>query len=207
MKLKMKNKQKRNKGNSIIPRHPPQLNNYEITHSVDLRFTVTAAVQNQQITFANLLETILLATTAVAPYDLFEAVRIRRVRVWGQANLGTPSTVSVRYSGTSTGSVGDFCLHSDTSLGVEPARVNAAPNRRSQASQFQVASNTVAFLLGCPAGSIVDVALTFRSQPGFTLAATNASIGAPVGSTFYRGLDGLAVAATNFPVIPGVATF
>jgi hypothetical protein len=49
--------------------------------------------------------------------------------------------------------------------------------------------------------------VSFRNIPGIANAATNASVGATIGTVFYRGLDGLAIASTNFPPPPGIIQF
>ncbi len=182
--------------------HPPELT-YEITHNRRLRFTVTAAVVNQQITFQNLLDLILIATTAIAPYDLYDLVKIRMVTVWSQAALGTPTTVQCVFNTSS----GDRSIHTDTSLGIRPACVHARPSTESLASFYTNSGGGAAFQITAPAGSIIDLDLNFRDTPGAGVAAANASVGATVGSVFYRGLDGLAAAGSNFPVPTGISSF
>jgi len=185
------------------PDHPGEIGGYEITHNRRLRFTCTAAVVNQAISFQNLLDLILVATTTIAPFQLFDLVRIRSAQIWGQAALGTPSSVALSFDSAT----GDRTLHQDTSLGIKPAYIKAVPSPKSLVSFFNVTTGGQAFLLTCPAGSIIDLDLQFRDIPGQGTAATNASVAAPVGSIFYRGLDGLAAAGTNFPVPAGVFSF
>jgi len=187
--------------------HPPQINGYQITHSKTLRFTATAAATNQSIEYRNLLDCIGLSTTAIAGFQLFDLVKIRRISIWGVSALGTPSTVSLTFVGATQGNAGDFQLHEDTSLGFEPAYVSASPSPRAPASLFQVSGNNVAFIFTCPAGAIIDCDLSFRDLPGEATALQNATVGATVGAVFYRGLDSLAIAGTNFPPPSGVAQF
>jgi hypothetical protein len=190
-----------NKGERSLT-HPPQLNLYQLVWNKVLRFTSTAAATGTQITFQGICNTILFASTATAPYQVFDFCKINRVSVWGQAALGTPSTVQVVFNGTTI--IGDANVHSDTSLGVLPACVHARPGA-AVAALFQVNGN--AFQLTCPAGSIIDVEVTLRDSLGLATAASNASVGATVGGVFYRGLDGLAAASTNFPPVGNVPTF
>lgn len=182
--------------------HPPQLNLYQLDWSKVLRFTATAAAAGTQITYQDLLDTILFATTATAPYQVFNFVRIKRVSVWGQAALGTPSSVQVVFNGTSI--VGDATVHSDTSLGVLPACVHARP-KATVAALYQVSGN--AFKISCPAGSIIDVHVNMKDALDNAVAAQNASVGATVGGIFYRGMDGEAAASTNFPPVGNLPTF
>jgi hypothetical protein len=180
--------------------HPPQLPSYGITRDVRMRFQATAGV-GISITFQNLLDTVLVALTAILGTDLFEAVRLNSVEVWGIAAIGTPATVILVYSGTAVGAAGDQKTHTDTSMGIEPAHVKASPDRLTQAGQFQVASANVAFFIDVPAGAIIDVSMTFR-QPvqGQSVAPQNVLVGATPGAVYYRGLDGKTTALTNFPV-------
>lgn len=204
MKNNNNNKQRRRGPKPRLARdiisHPPQINGLQVVHSTTLRFRVTAAVLDQIITFTNLLDTMLVATTAVAGTDLFQAVRVRRVRLWGMPAVGGAASVYLEYSGTTAGLVGDQNVHTDTSMGVQPAHVDARPGRSSLASEWQINSMNTAFLLSCPAGSVVDVEASFRSQwaPGTNTAAQAALVGATAGRQYLRGLDGLATATSNF---------
>jgi len=168
-----------------------------------MRFTSNAAVSSN-ITFQNLLDTILVATSATAGYDVFDAVRVNAVEVWGIEGLGTISTVGVVFDGATLGAAGDDKNHSDTSVGIQPAHVRASPAPLSGAAQFQPSTNTIAFLLVCPSNSVIDVSMTLR-QPlaGAAVIAQNALVAATAGAMYYRGLDGKATATT---VLPPAAT-
>jgi hypothetical protein len=190
----------------MIP-HPPQINGYEVTHSKVLRFRTTSA-QFIAVTYQNLLDTILMTTSATAPFDLFSQVRVRSVRVWAIAAQGVTNSASVIFDGGTAGSTGDRKVHTDTSMGVEPAYVNARPAPKSLASMFQVSSDAIAFQLDVPTQAVVDVALDFRSdvQGNNPVAAQNVSVLSTVGVIAQRGLDGLAVASSQFVSPAGVYT-
>lgn len=195
-----KPKSKRNQNARLVREiisHPPQINGIELRHGVTLRYRATAAVANN-ITFQNLLDTILVATTAVAGTCMFQTVRVRRVRIWGMPAVGATSSVSVEFSGVTAGIVGDQAIHTDTSMGVQPAHVDARPSRKSLAADYQLNSAAIAFAITGPAGSVIDVELSFRSQfAGGNAAAQNALVGATAGQQYLRGLDGLATATSN----------
>jgi hypothetical protein len=195
------------RGSSMSLTHPPQINGYEMTHTMPMRFTVTAGVTNQNVTYQNLLDTVLFASTALAPYDVFDTVKIKRVSVWAILAQGAPATVQVVFNNIGANMAGDRQVHTDTSLGVKPACVHAVPDFDSMSSKWQQNNAGNAFLLTAPAGSIVDVVLQFRNDLTAATIAQNASVGATVGAIFYRGLDGLASAGTNFPPPPGIPTF
>jgi hypothetical protein len=191
---------RRGRGDQIIS-HPPQIPSYGITRDVRLRFTQIAAGATN-ITFQNLLDTVCVGTSTTTAADLFEGVRVNSVEIWAIAALGTPATVILTFDGTTVGAQGDQKTHTDTSMGVEPAHVKASPDRLTQAGQFQATNTAVAFELTCPAGSVIDVSLSFR-QPilGEVNATQNNAVAIAAGLIFYRGLDGKAAAATNLPVV------
>jgi len=199
-KTRGKNTGNRGRDNQVIP-HPPQLPSYGITRDVRLRFQATAAAQ-QAFTFQNLLDCILIATGATAVFDLFEGVRLNSIEMWVIAALGTPATLTCIFDGLTVGAMGDQKTHTDTSMGVEPAHVKARPDRLTQAGQYQPSSTAVAFRLDTPAGTVIDVSLSFR-QPMLSqaVAAQNVAVGATTGAVYYRGLDGKTTALTNYPVI------
>jgi len=182
--------------------HPMPLSKYQMTHSVNLRFTANTAVA-QSITFQNLLDTVLVATTAVAGANLFYMVRVRKVEVWAILAIGTATSCSVIFDGTTAGLIGDRDIHVDTSMGVEPAHVVARPTARTLAGNFQINSAASAFRIDCPGGSVIDVHLSFVGNFGAVAAAANALVAANAGATYLRGLDGLAIATSKMlPAVP-----
>jgi len=199
---KSKNLQKQKGEVKMIQDHPPQIDSYQVIHSTCLRFTVTAAVVNKIITFGNMLDAMLVATTAIAGFQLFDLVKVKKIRLWGLAALGTPSTVEIQYN-TATG---DNVIHTDTSLGIKPAFVHARPSLKSLASFWQLNTGGNCFQVSAPAGSVIDVHLSFKTSSQNPTAVANALVAANPGEFYFRGLDGLATAATNFPPPSGVQT-
>jgi len=193
--------------NSFIP-HPPPIHGFELRHKSRLRFITNAAV-SQSITFYDLGDTILFATTALAPFQVFDFVKVNAIEVWSIATVGTSTSVEVTFNGIGGGAAGDNVTHTDTSMGIEPAHLRVSPSTRCLCSLFQPAtSGNSAFQLNCPSGSVVDIILEYRGATNATTdAAQNASVGATVGATFWRGLDGLAVAATKFILPNGISQF
>lgn len=183
----------------MIPR-PPPIQSYGITRDIRMRFLSNAAFIGS-ISFQNILDTVLVATTAIAGFDLFDAVRVNSVELWSIAAVGTAATVILTYSGNTVGASGDQKTHTDTSMGIEPAHIRARPDPLTQAGQFQPSSIDVAFVLDIPADTVIDVSVTMR-QPvlGAAVAAQHALVGAAPGAVYYRGLDGLATSATVLPV-------
>jgi len=196
--------------------HPPQLPSYGITRDVRMRFQCTEAAFNADITFQNLLDTVLVAIGSTSAVDLFQSVRVNAVECWApsqgvnpgsEAGFTPPSTVIVIFDGTTVGAQGDQKTHSDTSMGIQPAHVRCRPDPLTQAGQFQNSTADVAFRLDVPEGTVIDVSLTFR-QPvlGNAVSAQHAAAGLTAGAIYYRGLDGLIASGTNLPVLGAVAT-
>jgi len=182
--------------------HPPQINP-QVVHRQRMRFTCTTAATALAISFRNLLDAILIATSATVGYDVFDQVRVNLVEVWAIPATAAATTVAVQYSGGVAGFSGDGRVYSDTSLGVQPAHVRCRPSAMSAAALWQVSANaTPAFALTCPVGSVVDVDLSFRTvATDAPTAAANALVGATVGEMYYRGLDGVATATTTLPAV------
>jgi len=89
-------------------------------------------------------------------------------------------------------------------MAIEPAHVRAIPAKLSQAAQWQTAitQSSPAFQINAPVASVIDVDLSFRTITLLAPVATlNAPAGAVAGEIYYRGLDGLAKAATTLPAV------
>jgi hypothetical protein len=186
--------------------HPPQINKVAITHRPTLRFVAlgTAAVINVNITYQNLLDSMLVATSATAVSQLFEFVKIHRIRVWGASPSPTAAgnapgirAVGVEYAGVTSGAYGDQEIHMDQSMDIFPAFVDAVPSRKAQCSEWQASATIIAFKLLAPPGSIVDIEASFRSTWGSSNSAQTTGTGLSAGATYFRGLDGLAAASTT----------
>jgi hypothetical protein len=202
MKKQSKQKGQVFRGSRVQPRmellsHPPPIANYSIVHSTKLRFITNAPVAQTIITFTNLLDTILVAKTAITLSDLFSQVRIRAVEMWAVPAIGGATTVECSFDNNVPGTTGDVRLHSDTSMGIQPAHLRCRPAAKSGTALFQATGNGNAFTLTCPTGTVIDVELSFRGIPNTNVSAAGAAAVTP-GAWYYRGLDGIAKAATVF---------
>lgn len=186
----------RNERDNLLS-HPPAIDNCQLTHGVTLRYLTTEDLQDQSITYQALLNTMVQAATATLGSSLFKAVKIRRVKVWSSGvTSGSVNTIAVEFRGQGTDISGDRKLHSDTSMGIQPAHLNVRPQKESYNDFFQISSNQTAFVLTCPVNSVIDVDLTFRSEFG----AVNNSVvlvAAVPSVLYFRGLDDLPVASTK----------
>jgi len=189
------------RGTQSIP-HPPPLPIVNITYGTTLRFLSNAAFDGA-ITFQNLLDCLLMATTAVVANDIFYAVRVRKIQLWAIPILGQATTVAMQFNSNVAGFVGDQKTHTDTSMGIEPAYLTCVPGAKTLASMKQVSSGTTAFKLTIPANTVIDVHLSYIQQFQSTIPALNAIVGGAAGVIYLRGLDGIAKAGT---VLPNVLT-
>jgi len=205
MKTRRNNKQSKRRGQNPRAKgemvsHPPQIPNLTVTHGVRMRFIANAAFA-ANVTFQNLLDIFLVATSSTAGFDLFHTVKIRAIEAWAVASSGNAETVLLIYDGATAGILGDFKEHSDTSMGIQPAHIKCKPSPKSLASDYQLSSGTSAFFLGCPSGTVIDVELTFQQYLSSAVAAQNALVGATTGASYVRGLDGVATATTKLQAV------
>jgi hypothetical protein len=178
--------------------HPPAIRP-QITHTQRLRFVTNANIQQTNISFQNLLDAMLVATSATVAFDIFDAVKVKSVEMWSLfTNDGTPVTVNVSFPGGVTGGAGDAKEHADTSVGISPAHLHVRPDRTCAAAMWQGSSTFVAFQLTCPSQTVIDVEVSFRNTIVAPVSSQNAIAGATTGQFYYRGLDGIAVATTKF---------
>ncbi len=178
--------------------HPPPIHP-QITHRQRLRFLCTVT-GSQSVTFANLLDAMLVATSATTAVDIFDQVKVNFVEMWSTGvNNATLNTVSVGWSGGTTGAAGDGRIVAGTSMNSEPAHVKSRPQKSSAAALWQISSGLVAFtLFDCPANTIIDVDVSYRNVDIAPVSSAVAPVGAATGQFYYRGLDGQATASTKF---------
>jgi hypothetical protein len=180
----------------------------QMTHRQRMRFQCNTA-GTQAVNFADLMDLLLVATSATAVYDVYDMCRVDSVEVWCASTLaGVPVTVSVQFAGnSSTGLSGDGRIISDTVMGNEPAHVRARPSRRSVSGMWSVSTSSVnAFTVVTPTYSIIDVDMSFRNTVAAPQLAQVVAVGATVGQFYYRGLDGVAAATTKYTPITGSQT-
>jgi len=187
---------------NLLISHPPAIDNPQLTHGVTLRYVSNVDLQDQLITYQALINTMTLAQTATLGSSLFKAVKIRKVKVWSSGITNQSlNTVVVEFRGQGTDISGDRKMHTDISMGVQPAHLNVRPQKESYNDFFQISSNQTAFALTCPANSVIDVDLTFRSEFG-ALNNSIVLVGATPGVLYFRGLDDLPVASSK--LLPAV---
>jgi len=184
-------------GNNMQISHPPQIANLNIVHSTRMRFVLSSAMTDQNVTFQNLLDIFLIGSGAAALTDLFNAVKIRKIEIWAVPVIGGSTTVSVTFVGTVAGLFSQSKTVTDTSMGVQPAHISAVPSRLAPTAQWQQSEAADAFQLTAPTGAVVDLELSFSSRYNNGIAAQNAGVAVTAGNLYVRGFDGLAAAASK----------
>ncbi len=172
--------------------HPGQLmTSVSISHC--FRFQSSAAI-NMTVTNVSLGDLLCMASAATAAYQLANAVRIRKVEIWGGPDSTlAPVTVAVDFSSNTVGGIGPSQRFSDTSIGsTRIAHLVAVPPKSATASMWQVSNGAVIslFRLELPANAVIDIhySLTLRDETG-QQAVTGAVAGATAGQLYVRALD------------------
>jgi len=159
------------------------------------RFTNATAVVSLPITRNMLLNLMTVATTTTNQARIFDAVKLKRVRCWGEPPaLGSaPTSLQVEWLGNQAPST----IHSDTAIGVRPAFVDTRPPLDSSDRWWSISGTNgseVLFNYTGPAGSIVDVMLSFRlnDDEAAIFGEAGTAAGATIGVMYYNYLDGFA---------------
>ncbi len=169
-----------------------------IQSHMKLRFTCVTATTST-ITWANLLDTVIVATTTTQAADVFYSARLKAVRVWTPPLVGSAGyQATVAFDSPSQGDQRVFVVSSGNAGGY----CECKPSKASANGKFWEDSSSVgAFTVNSmPVGTLVEVDIVFRSRfgTGSAVIAAQAGSGMTVGTIYLRGLDGLAAASTKF---------
>lgn len=175
------------------------------------RFQAQAALSDTPVNANDLLNLMVMATTATTSGRLIETIRIRKIEMWApMASDLIPVTASVEFTTSAALQIGAKReLHSDTSMGaMRCAYVAAKPSPLSAAGQWVPSDgNTWEYmLLNCPDNTIIDLHVTMVLKNTEATSTGTAPTGATAGRVYYGCLTGsssetVPVSAT---VIPGV---
>jgi hypothetical protein len=179
--------------------HLPQLS-IAMNQRETLRWQLKAAVTGN-VTAANILDSVAIAATTTSLYQFHEFFRIRRIRAWCMGDGTTPVTLAIFLPGPQAY---DGQYKTDTSMSVSPAHLDIVPAEKGLVSFWQVSSTNVMLQVTLPINTIIELVLDWKTQYGGTaVACAAAGSGAAAGCVYRRGLDGTALAATNYvPAVP-----
>lgn len=163
-----------------------------------LKFTCVTATTST-ITWANILDTVIMATTSTQAADVFYAARLKAIRVWTPPLVGSAGyQATVAFDSPSQGDQRVYVVSSGNAGGYCECR----PSKASANGKFWEDSSSVgAFTVNSmPVGTLIEVDLVFRSRfgTGSAVTAAQAGSGMTAGTIYLRGLDGLAAASTKF---------
>ena len=174
------------------------------TVAMKLKFNVGTA-STSTVTWANIMDTVVFATSSTALYDLFYSVRLHSVEVWlppSVAGVATSAQATLAFDSPSQGDQRIWVCYAGPQGGYLKAKpANTSPNGMFWQNSSSVGAFTVNNL---PVGALIQLNVTFRTRmgPGSALAAAQAGTGLSTGTVYFRGLDGLAIASTKFPPVP-----
>ncbi len=165
---------------------------------------VANAVYTGTITWRMLLDTVVMATTSTAGYDVFYSMRLHYVEIW------TPDVAagvvanwpSLAFDSPSQGDQRVFQIPCTSNGGYAKCKPS---NKSLNGLTWQNSSSVGAFTLNnIGIGTIVRIHCTVRARmgSGSATAAANALSGATAGTIYLRGLDGLATASSSWSCIP-----
>lgn len=174
------------------------------TTSMKLKFNCGVATTST-ITWANVLDTVIFATSSTAAADLFFSARLHAVEVWVPPSVGgvaTSAQASIAFDSPTQGDQRLWICYS----GPQGGYVKAKPSNKSANGLFwQDSSNVTCFTVNnMPVGALIQLSISFRCRmgPGSAVVAAQAGSGMTPGTLYLRGLDGLAIASTKFPPVP-----
>ncbi len=163
---------------------------------------VLNATYTGSITWRNILDSVLMASSATVGYDVFYSARVHYVEVW------TPPTVLGVAAGApalafDSPSQGDQKVYN---IPVTPqgGYCKCVPSKNSiNGLTWQQSSSLTCFTLNSfTAGTLIRISVVFRARMLSSNAAQNALSGATAGFVYLRGLDGAAKASSAFNCVP-----
>lgn len=195
-----------------IPQRMPQVSDQLHTRMI-LRYSTTGLGGSvaTSVTFQNILDSWLVATSATTASQLFDFVKINRITVRAVpyisgSTLQAPScTVGVEFPGLVAGVGGSGNQASNTGEGTTyPAYVSLKPSRLSAASFWQGSSGNLAFVVratnidsSVAVGAIIDCDYSFKNSGDVNPASIASAVaGATTGEIYFGGIDGARLAAT-----------
>jgi hypothetical protein len=171
-----------------IPHPPPTVQGYRVKQT--LGFYSTSALVKGSVTRAQLLDSVLVASTTTQFCRLFQSIVIRKVRIWSITStstnpIGNSLEVDLQWEATR----GPAIAVSAVQMGIEPGCWETVPPPDSLASfwsQTGSDESEVLAYISCPASSIFHITFEAYLNAGTFAAITSAGSGLTVGRIYYR---------------------
>jgi len=157
------------------------------------RFVATGSAFGSSINRAMLLDLMSIATTTTNQFRVFNAIRIKRLRLWGTVPaLGSaPNVVTLEWRGPYS----TTALISDSSRGVEPGYIDERPPDSSSAHWWSTSGSNETdgmFSISGPVGTVIDLHAEIHfidSQNADACNANGTAAASTIGTMYYHKLD------------------
>jgi len=175
---------------SNIPRPPAYTPTMNFLHK--FRFNSSTNAGAFTITRGNLLNMVLVATSAVTTARIFQAVRLRRVEMWTNpvAAGADPVNIFLEWLGAYAPST----VISDLCMGLIPAHIRASPPKASSDMWWSMSGSNESeqlFSMTVEANTVIDVTLEVRLVEQESPTAGDVPAGATLGRLYGDYLDGV----------------
>jgi len=173
-----------------IMAHPPMFTP-TVCSQHTFRFTTSSAISSS-ITRKNLLNLLLVATSAVTTVRPIQAIRLKAVEMWVEPlSLGSAgATGNIEWLGENSPSL----LLSDTSVALSPAHVRSNPPPSSSNRWWSISGSLetdVLFKVAASNDCTIDVRVELRFVDDEAPTAGDIPAGATLGQWYYNLLDGI----------------
>lgn len=181
---------------SNIPRPPSYIPTMSFQHK--FRFNSASNAGLFTITRGNLLNMVLVATSATTTARIFEAVRLRRVEMWtNPVSAGTdPVAINLEWLGAYAPSN----VISDVCMGLIPAHIRSSPPKASSDMWWSMSGSNESeslFSLTVESNTWIDITVEVRLVEQESPTAGDVSSGATLGRIYGDYLDGIASGKLN----------
>ncbi len=180
--------------------HPPPLV-FNRIQQLPIALRTTAAVTDSTFFSLNMFNLFQVATAATTTAYMAQAMRLRRLRVWGQppeSGVSFSSTVSVEFTSDNTQILSSGKAYTDTSVNtVVTPYLDVKPPKNSIASWFlnqQANPNAILFQVTAPSNSLIYLDFDYL------LNCTEPALAGSGGAGLTAGTIG-GIAPTNFALI------
>jgi len=158
------------------------------------------ASQVDTISGQNLLNLLVVATSATASFRIWGAVRLKEIEMWSAGALGTTGAslpqnlIGVEWFGT-TNSYMNSVKVTDSSMGIKPAYLRVKPPKESS-SDFWISqggqsdTTTTLFAINGSIGAVVDVTMLVVLVDDEAASAGPTTTGMTAGTVYWGYLDG-----------------
>ncbi len=182
---------------------PQVQSNLALKHSFQYRCVSVA--QDLNITWRNLLDSIVVAYSTTVAASLVEALRIRRIRLWQPATASQTTMSTVQLTWGQIGGTGNARNNTvtSTSISTRPGYIDSVPPPNEEPAFWhnETDGSQTAFSISCFTECIIQLDLELVMAPRTQVGAQNSIASGIAGQFYFRGLDAQPVASSLFSVL------